>query len=376
MTSFRTLFFGGKPNASLSRARRAGKKSNQEIAHERFKFIRIFFVLGIVALLILLIGIIITLGPLNISVTDSYSALLARFWPDYFTVDALTSRVVWNIRFPRILGGVMAGFGLGTCGCVMQAVLKNPLASPFTLGITSGAQFGISVAAVIGFSVLGGPYFIIGNAFVCALICSLFIIGLAAIKGATSENLVLAGIAVNYFFSAMSQLLKYFASDEQLRLMTNWGMGDLAAFSWTNSQLLLVIFAVCIPLLMTKCWDLNIMTAGDETAKSIGVNAERTRIFIMVVSSLLVATIVCFMGTISFVGLVAPHMARMVIGGDHRFLIPASGVLGGLVLMSADAVGMNLIAPTIIPTGIMTSIVGVPFFMYLMMKGKRKEFWT
>jgi len=118
------------------------------------------------------------------------------------------------------------------------------------------------------------------------------------------------------------------------------------------------------------------MTAGDETAKSIGVNAERTRIFIMVVSSLLVATIVSFMGTIAFVGLVAPHMARMVIGGDHRFLIPASGVLGALVLMSADAAGMNLIAPTIIPTGIMTSIVGVPFFMYLMMKGKRKEFWT
>ncbi|MDM7933849.1 MAG: iron ABC transporter permease [Methanothrix sp.] len=346
------------------------------MAHDRFKHLRVFFVLGIVALLILLTGIIITLGPLNITVADAYSALLGRFWPGYFQVDALTSRVVWNIRFPRIVGGMMAGFGLGICGCVMQAVLKNPLASPFTLGITSGAQFGISLAAVIGFSLMGGPFFIIGNAFIFALLCSLFIIGLAAIKGATSENLVLAGIAVNYFFSAISQLLKYFASDEQLRLMTNWGMGDLAAFSWANSMLLLAVFAVCVPMLISRSWDLNIMTAGDETAKSMGVNAERTRIFVMVVSSLLVATIVCFMGTIAFVGLVAPHMARMVIGGDHRFLIPASGVLGALVLMSADAVGMNLIAPTIIPTGIMTSIVGVPFFMYLMMKGRRKEFWT
>ncbi|MBK7387291.1 MAG: iron ABC transporter permease [Methanothrix sp.] len=376
MTSFRALFFRGKPDAGHTRSRRSGKKSSHELAHERFKFIRILFVLGIVALLVLLTGIIITLGPLNISVSDSYYALLGRFWPQHFYVDELTSRVVWNIRFPRILGGIMAGFGLGICGCVMQAVLKNPLASPFTLGITAGAQFGISVAAVVGFSFLAGPYFIIGNAFLCALFCSLFIIGLAAIKGATSENLVLAGIAVNYFFTAVSQLLKYFSTDEQLRLMTNWGMGDLAAFSWTNSQILLAVFIICIPLLMTKCWDLNIMTAGDETAKSIGVNAENTRIFIMVVSSLLVATIVSFMGTIAFVGLVAPHMARMVIGGDHRFLIPASGVLGALVLMSADAVGMNLIAPTIIPTGIMTSIVGVPFFMYLMMKGKRKEFWT
>jgi len=151
MTSFRTIFFSGRPNDGPSKGRRAGKKSNHEMAHERFKFIRIFFVLGIVGLLVLLTGVIITLGPLNISVVDSYSALLAPIWPDYFSVDALVSRVVWNIRFPRILGGVMAGFGLGICGCVMQAVLKNPLASPFTLGITAGAQFGISIAAVIGF---------------------------------------------------------------------------------------------------------------------------------------------------------------------------------------------------------------------------------
>ncbi len=376
MTDFKSVFYHGKPEQNLSRSRRAGKKSIMEEAHDRFKFVRIFFVLGVLGLLILLTGIIITLGPLNISVTEAYYALLERFLPTYFHVETLTSRVVWNIRFPRIVGGIMAGFGLGMCGCVMQAVLKNPLASPFTLGITAGAQFGISVAAVLGVTIFGGPYLLVGNAFVFALLCSLFIIALAAIKGATSENLVLAGIAVNYFFTAFSQLLKYFASDEQLRLMTNWGMGDLAAFTWTNSRLLLVIFILCFPLLMSKAWDLNIMTAGDETAKSIGVNAEKTRIFIMVVTSLLVATIVCFMGTIAFIGLVAPHMARMVIGGDHRFLIPASGMLGALVLISADAVGMNMIAPTIIPTGIMTSIVGVPFFIYLMMKGKRKEFWT
>ncbi len=115
--------------------------------------------LGIAGFLILLTGVIITLGPLDISVLDSYSALLARFWPEHFYVDELTSRVVWNIRFPRIMGGIMAGFGLGICGCVMQAVLKNPLASPFTLGITAGAQFGISLAAVIGFSFLGRSLF-------------------------------------------------------------------------------------------------------------------------------------------------------------------------------------------------------------------------
>ncbi len=158
--------------------------------------------------------------------------------------------------------------------------------------------------------------------------------------------------------------------------MTSWGMGDLAAFTWERFPLILAVFVICVPLLMLKAWDLNIMTAGDETAKSIGVDANNVRTFIMVISSLLVATVVCFTGTIGFIGLVAPHMARMIIGGDHRFLIPASGILGAFVLISADAIGMNIIAPTIIPTGIMTSLIGVPFFIYLILKGKRREFWT
>jgi iron complex transport system permease protein len=358
------------------RVTRTGKRSAVQEAHDKFVFEKTFFMVAILLLIILLIGIIITLGPLDISVVEVYCALLDRFYPNYFNVEKLTGQVIWNIRFPRIIGGIMAGFGFGICGCVMQAVLKNPLASPFTLGISAGSQFGIALAAVLGVSVLGGPYLLIGNAFVFALLCSVFIIALSAIKGATSETLILAGIAVNYFFSAMSQLFKYFASDEQLRLMTTWGMGDLAAFSWNKFPLILTVFVICIPLLTMKAWDLNLMTVGDETAKSIGVNANSVRIFIMVVSSLVVATIVCFTGTIGFIGLVAPHMARMVIGGDHRFLIPASGILGAFVLVGADGVAMNIIAPTIIPTGIMTSVLGVPFFMYLILKGRRREFWS
>jgi len=355
---------------------RAGKRSRMQEAHDSFVFARYLFMMVIIAAIIILTGVIITLGPLDISVADAYRALIDRFYPGYFEVEPLTSRVVWNIRFPRIVGGILAGLGLGVCGCVMQAVLKNPLASPFTLGISSGAQFGISIAAVLGISILGGPYLLVGNAFLFALLCSCFIIGLAAIKGATSETLILAGIAVNYFFTAMSQLFKYFADDEQLRLMTSWGMGDLSAFSWSKIPLILVVFGVCIPLLMLKAWDLNIMTSGDETAKSIGVNAEHVRVHVMLVSSLVVATVVCFTGTIGFIGLVAPHMARMILGGDHRFLIPASGILGAVVLVAADGVAMNVIAPTVIPTGIMTSVIGVPFFMYLMLKGRRREFWA
>jgi iron complex transport system permease protein len=258
----------------------------------------------------------------------------------------------------------------------MQAVLMNPLASPFTLGISAGAQFGVAFAAVFGVGLFGGPYLLIGNAFFFAMACSFFIIMLSFYRGATSETLVLAGIAINYFFTAMSSLFKYFATDEQLRLMVSWGMGDLASFSWSRFPLLLCILLVCVPILWFKGRDLNIMTVGEESAKSLGVNTNRVRIETMIVSSLLVAAIVCFTGTIGFIGLVAPHMARLIIGVDHRYLLFASGTLGALILLAADAVGMNAITPTVIPTGIMTSLLGVPFFIWLIIKGKKKEYWS
>jgi iron complex transport system permease protein len=326
-------------------------------------------------LVIFLTAFIVTLGPLEISVVEVYQILLAKFLPGYFDTAGLQSQIVCNIRLPRIIGGLMAGFGLGICGCVMQAVLKNPLASPFTLGISAGAHFGVAIAAVLGVGVIGGPYLLIGNAFVFSMLCALFIIALSSFKGATSETLILAGIALNYLFSSLSSLLQYFATDEQLRVMVSWGMGDLSAFSWCNFHLILWIFLICTPLLYLKAKDLNIMTIGDENAKSLGIDANRVRMLGMLIASLLTATIVCFTGTIAFIGLVAPHMARMLIGSDHKYLFPAAGIMGALILISADATGMNIIRPTIIPTGITSSLLGVPFFMYLILKKKRKEFW-
>lgn len=344
--------------------------------HGRQVWRKTAFMLLVTSAIVGLVGGIITLGPLNISFGQVYEVLLSRFFPATFQATDQAFQIVWNIRLPRLMGAIMAGFGFGICGCVMQSVLMNPLASPFTLGISAGAQFGVAVAAFFGVGVIGGPYLLIGNAFVFALMCSFFIVGLSLYRGATSETLVLAGIVVNYFFSALSQLFKYFASDEQLRLMVSWGMGDLSAFSWSRFPLLLGVFLVTIPFLWLRGRDLNIMTVGDESAKSLGVNTNQVRISSMVVASLLVATVVCFTGPISFIGLVAPHMARLIIGVDHKYLIPASGLLGALVLLAADAVGMNIVAPTIIPTGIMTSLVGVPFFAWLILKEKKREYWT
>jgi iron complex transport system permease protein len=372
----KNLFKKGSEDAKVDAKNPLNKPESQSRAdYQHYIGRKLLFMAIMIALLGLIGAFIVTIGPLDISVFDVYKVLLSSLFPGYFATEGLPSQVVWNIRLPRIIAGLMAGFGLGICGCVMQAVLKNPLASPFTLGISAGANFGVAVAAVVGVGVIGGPYLLVGNAFLFAMLCALFIIALASFKGATSETLILAGIAINYLFGSLSDLFKYFATDEQLRVMVSWGMGDLSAFSWNNFLLLLGVFVICTPLLYLKANDLNIMAIGDENAKSLGIEANRVRMFSMLVASLLIATIVCFTGTIAFIGLVAPHMARMVIGSDHKYLFPASGLVGALVLISADATGMNILRPTMIPTGIMTSLLGVPFFMYLILKRKRKEFW-
>jgi len=355
---------------------RAGKISSIQEAHSHSIWKKALFLLGLATFLVLATGVIITLGQVPMTVAEVYYSLVNKLVPGFFTVDSLIEHVVWKIRFPFILGAIIAGSGLGICGCVMQSVLKNPMASPFTLGISSGAHFGISLAAVFGIAILHGPYFLVANAFVCALLCSGLIIALSKLKGATSETLILAGIAVNYLFQAATQLLTYIATDEQRTVMSYWGMGSLTDLNWHSIMFLGSVSAICIPILYIKAWDLNLMTVGDESAKSMGVDANYLRIFIMVVSSLLVAAIVAFIGVIGFVGLIAPHIGRIILGNNHRHLIPAAGGIGGALLLIANAISMNLLGSVVIPPGIIMSIIGVPLFMYLILKGKRREYWS
>lgn len=367
---------GGRTVPGTLKKTRTGRISKIEEAHSRSIWRKVLFVLGLIVVLVVTSAVIITIGPMPITVPEVYCVLINQLSPGLFSIDPLTTHVVWQIRLPRIVGAIIAGFGLGLCGCVMQAVLKNPLASPFTLGISSGAHFGISLAAVFGIVLFNGPYFLVGNAFFFALLCSGFIIALSSLRGATSETLILAGIAVNYFFASMNQLFSFIADDDQLRMMSVWGMGSLSDLTWNGIIFLGVVSAICVPLLFSRAWDLNLMTVGDESAKSMGVDANFVRMFSMVVSSLLVAAIVAFIGTIGFIGLVAPHIGRMILGGDHRYLLPAAGGIGAVLLLFADAISVNLLGSIVIPTGITTSAIGVPFFLYLILKSKRREFWS
>lgn len=351
-------------------------KRSAEIKAQYKKFTKrkIGFILVLVPVIALLVGIALSLGTADVSLSNVYDTILHRFFSSRFETTWLAEVCVWKLRLPRILMGILAGIGLGTAGCVMQGVLRNPLADPYMLGIASAAGFGASLAILFGTGIVGGQYLIIANAFIFALLCSAIIFGLSSHKGATPETMILTGIAMMFLFSAMTTLLQYFAEAEAVKAALFWMVGDLGKSSWDKLTIVAVVMAGCVPLLIWKSWDLNIMSAGDESAKSLGVRVEHTRIITMVVASLLVASIVCFTGTIGFVGLVAPHICRMIIGSDNRFLVPASGLVGAILLVISDTVARTIMAPVILPVGVVTAFLGVPLFIYLIMR-RRREYW-
>ncbi|MCI5132763.1 MAG: iron ABC transporter permease, partial [Candidatus Electrothrix sp. EH2] len=251
---------------------------------------KVSFILTLVPLILLIAGIATSLGSADLTLGEAYTALLHKFFPDYFQSNWLAETCVWDLRLPRILMGILAGTGLGFSGCIIQGVLRNPLASPYTLGISSGAGFGASLAILAGGGLAGGQYLVIGSAFVFALISSFIIIGLASQRGARPETMILAGIAMTCLFGSATTILQYFGEAEAVKEAVFWMVGDLGRASWNKLSIVFVVLTVCLPLLIWKSWDLNVIGGGDESAESLGVNVKRTRIFVMIVSTLMVAS--------------------------------------------------------------------------------------
>lgn len=342
--------------------------------YQKFIGRKLLFMISLILGTILLAGYAATRGSADISVLDVYTAILAKFFPGTFETTWFADTIVWGLRLHRILMAIVGGIGLAVAGAVMQGILKNPLASPFTLGISSAAGFGAALAIVMGAGLVGGEWLIVGNAFIFTLLAALAVYGLAKYRGITPETMILAGIAIMYLFQAMTSFLQYIGQAEQVQEVVFWMMGSLGRSSWDKVWIVSGIIAICFPYLLLKSWDINALGAGDETAKSLGVNVERTRVVCMMLVSLITAAVICFTGTIGFIGLVSPHITRMIIGGDHRFLLPASAMVGAILLLAADTVARTIFAPVILPVGIMTAFLGVPFFIYLFLQ-RKKEFW-
>ena len=332
---------------------------------------RLFIGLGLLVLILCILVAALN-GPIDIAFAD-----VVRY---IFTFDTEgMGAVIWNIRMVRIFGAVLAGAGLSMAGVVMQCILRNPLASPFTLGISSAAAFGASFAIIFlgaGSSLtsvvsINNPFATTVCAFLFSLLATGSILVLTKVTRVSAETMVLAGVAISAMFSAGLSFMQYIATDSQLGNIVAWTFGDLGKASWSWNY---IIFLVLLPVSLFffyKRWDYNAMEAGEDSAKGLGINTERERVAGMLLASVLSAVIVSFFGIIAFIGLLAPHMARMIIGSDHRHLIPLSIIMGAIILTMADGVGQVILYPSVVPVGIITSMLGGPLFIYLLIRRYR-----
>lgn len=282
--------------------------------------------------------------------------------------------VIWDIRMPIALMAVTVGACLSLAGAQMQTILANPLASPFTLGISAAAGFGAALGLVAGVAVFPAAvqYMVPINAFLMAMLASLFIYGVSTMRGVTVETIVLLGIALVFTFNALLSLLEYLASEQALAAVVFWTMGSLTKATWGKVAVTFAVLVFCVPLFARRAWALTALRLGDDKAASFGVNVRALRLETMLLVSLLAAIPVSFVGTIGFIGLVGPHIARMLLGEDQRFFLPGSVLCGALLLSVTSVVSKMLIPGAIMPIGVITALVGVPFFFSLIFTNRRR----
>lgn len=284
--------------------------------------------------------------------------------------------VVLGIRLPRIIAGILVGASMGVAGAVLQGYLRNPLATPFTMGVSHGAMFGASLAIILGagYSLnsgqvfLSNPYAVVFFAFLGAISATLVILALARLRGLSPEAIVLAGVAMSSLFVALTTLVQYFADELQLSAMVYWSFGNLARATWREDGIMTIAFVLTFIYFLLRRWDLNASTLGDDVAKSVGVNIERERLIGTLLSAFITSVTVAFVGVIGFIGLIAPHSMRLTAGGDYRFLIPLSALAGALLLVSADLLARMILSPMNLPVGVITSFLGAPTFIYLLVR--------
>ena len=284
----------------------------------------------------------------------------------------IQSSIIWELRLPRVLMAIIGGVGLATAGALMQGCLGNPLVSPLTLGVASGAALGAAIAIVLGFSFSNiGAFAIAGNAFIFSLIVVFIIIQLGRYRSISAESYILVGIAITFIAGAIVSTLSYFATDAQLSQLAHWSFGSLARPDMATALGIGIVVLGLMPIAMLWSWDLNALSmGGDDFAISTGVNPAEIRRNILVASALMTSSIIAFTGMIGFVGLAAPHMSRILIGNDYRKLLPASAICGAFLMIFADTIGRTLFAPVVIPVGIMLAVIGGPVFMYLLLQSK------
>jgi iron complex transport system permease protein len=284
--------------------------------------------------------------------------------------------IVIGFRLPRIILAILTGISLAVAGAVMQGLLRNPLVDPFMLGLSSAAAFGAAVAIVIGPGILGGLVLIGSNSFIIILafffgwLSMLLVYGISRARGVNQATLILSGVVIGYIFSAGLIFLQYITNNDQLRDLVVWLMGGMWGASWSAVLLLIPLTLIPFILLERMSWDLNAIAAGDDVAKNLGINVNRLRLSGLMISTFAASCCLAFTGIIGFVGLMGPHICRMIIGNDHRYLIPCSGLMGALILLISDTAARTVMSPVEIPVGVIMYVIGGLFFLFLIMRAR------
>ena len=336
--------------------------------NKRLKDISFFLMLIILPITFFLVSLM--LGPYKIDPFDVINIIIGKIIGRDLVNNKLAINMIWTVRMPRILGAVLAGSGLSVAGAVFQGLFKNPLASPYTLGISHGAGFGAAIAILLSTSALTSSFPIQISALIFGLVAVsvTFLMGMRGRK--STVTLVLSGMLVGSLFSSLVALIKYVADPyEKLPEIVFWLMGTLSAVTYQKLWMILPLFTISMAIIFMMRWRINVLSLGDQEAKSYGINVKKERTLIISICSVITALVVSISGVIGWIGIVIPHLARILVGPDFRKLIPVSFSLGICYTLLIDDICRNLTAGEI-PLGVVTGIIGTPVFIYFIFKGK------
>ncbi len=339
---------------------------------------KILYILILLAVVIICAGYSITLGGRDIGFFDVYTILFEHILGAHYEVGTpewWDDFAVWDIRLPRVLVAIVAGVALSVCGTVIQSMVKNPLADPYTTGISSGAVFGVAIAMALGFtaSASDSDLGVLLNAFIFGMIPAGVIVLLSRGKNMSPATIILCGIAMSYLFSAMSTLIMMVSDAETIANIYKWQIGSLEQTTWDSLPIMTGVTAMGTVVSLILASRLNILSMGDNNAKSLGLDVDGIRTICLLITSLVTAAVTSYIGIISFLGLVAPNLTRYVVGSDNKFLVPAAMMTGAAILLLADTVS-RVVTTISIPVGVVMSFVGGPIFLLLIVLNK-KEVW-
>jgi iron complex transport system permease protein len=347
-------------------------KHSSDSGYTKYVGKKVLFITVCAVALVAITLVTLCIGSANLSVTEVLNQILSQ------------NGIAWSIRLPRVLVAVVAGAMLAVAGGVMQCLLKNPLSEPYTLGLSQASAFGAAFAIVVlgagamhsnakDAVMISNQYTVTICAFCFCMISTTIILALTRLTKVSPESIVLSGVVLGSIFAAGLTAVQYFASDVQIASIIYWTFGDLSRITWSSLSLIIAISVpICIYFMYNR-WNYNAIDAGVDTANSLGVNVTRHITVGMVLASLTAAVIVSLMGIIGFVGLLAPHMVRRVIGSDNRFVLPASMLVGALILVISDTLARTIISPLVLPVGVITSFMGGPLFLYVLIRGYKKK---